>query len=95
MLRMLYERETIQQIRSEVERYDEFQRLDKDIIGGAQSNTTEPRVLLCSEVRRSLTASAYGVILSGNLGIKDFVTPLSNLLQDKIGPHARFNQVNC
>lgn len=94
MLRMSYEHETIQQIRSEVDKYDKFQWLGKEATVGAQSNTTEPRILLCSEVRKSLTASAYGSILSEDLGIKDFVTPLSNLLQGKIGPNARFNQVS-
>ena len=94
MLRMSYERQTIQQIRSEVDRCDKFQWLGEDATIGAQSNTTEPRVLLCSEVRRSLTVSAYGAILSEDLGIKDFVTPLSNLLQGKIRPNTRFNQVS-
>ena len=37
-------------------------------------------IFLCSEVRRSLTVSAYGAILSEDLGIKDFVTPLLKLL---------------
>lgn len=93
MLRMSYECETIQQIRSDVDNYDK-QWLGEDLNVGAQSNTIEPRVSLCSEVRRSLTASAYGHILSEDLGLKDFVTPLSNLLQGKIGPNARFNQVS-
>lgn len=91
---MSYERETIQQIRSEVDRYDKFQGLGEGATD-APSNTTEPRVFLCSEVRRSLTVSAYGIILSEDLGIKDFITPLSNLIQGKIGPNARFNQVGC
>ena len=90
---MSHERGTIQQIRSEVDGYDKSQLLGKGAIAGAPSNPTEPRVFLCSQVRRSLTASAYGAILSENLGIKDFVTPLSNLLQGKMRPNARFNQV--
>jgi hypothetical protein len=89
---MSYERETVQQIRSEVDRYDEFQWMGEN--AGAQSDTTEPRIFLCSEVRRSVTASAYGAILSGEFGIEDFITPLSNLLQGRIGPNARFNQVS-
>ena len=92
---MSHERGTIQQIRSQVDRYDRFQLLGKGVIVGAPSNPTEPRVFLCSQVRRSLTTSAYGAILSENLGIKNFVTPLSNLLQGKIRPDARFNQVGC
>lgn len=92
---MSYERETIQQIRSEVDRYDKCQGLGEDAIVDGPSDTTEPRIFLCSEVRKSLTASAYGAILAEDLGIKDFITPLSNLLQGKIGPNAKFNQVGC
>ena len=91
---MLYERETIQRIRSEVDRYDKYQQLGKEETIGTPSDTPEPRVTLCSEVRRSLTVSAYGVILSEDLGIEDFVTPLLNLLQDRIGSNARFNRVS-
>ena len=94
MLRMSYERETVQRIRSEVDRYDRYQQLGREAAIGISSNTTEPRVILCSEVRRSLTVSAYGVILSEGLGIKDFVSPLLNLLQGKIELNARFNQVS-
>lgn len=89
---MSYERETIQQIRSEVDRYNRHQELDE---GATSSDTPEPRIFLCSEVRRSLTASAYGAILSEDLGIKDYITPLFNLLQNKIGPNGRFNKVSC
>ena len=92
---MSHEQGTIQQIRSQVDAYDRFQLLGKGAISGAPSNPTGPRVFLCSQVRRSLTASAYGAILSEDLGIKNFVTPLSNLLQGKIRPDARFNQVGC
>ena len=56
---------------------------------------TVPRIILCSEVRRSLTVSAYGSILSEDLGIKDFVTPLLNLLQGRIGSNPKFNKVGC
>jgi len=92
---MSYERETIQRIRSEVDRYDKDQELEEEEIPGAPSDTTEPRIILCSEVRRSLTVSAYGAILSEDLGIKDFVTPLLNLLQSIAGLNARFNRVSC
>ena len=91
---MSYEHETIQRIQSEVDRYDGYQQLGKEATIGAPSDNPEPRVILCSEVRRSLTISAYGTILSEDLGIKDFVTPPLNLLQDKIGLNARFNQVS-
>ena len=92
---MSYERGTIQQIRAEVDRYDRFQELGKGATVGTSSNTAEPRIFLCSPVRKSLTASAYGAILSQDLGIQDFVTPLSNFLQGKIRLGARFNQVGC
>jgi hypothetical protein len=91
---MSYERETMQQIRAEVDRYDRYHGLGEDTTIGTSSNTTEPRVYLCSEVRRRITISAYGVILSEDLGIKDFVTPLLNLLQGRIGTNATFNQVS-
>lgn len=83
----------MQLIQSEVDRYDRFQWLGKDATTGASSDTTEPRIFLCSEVKSSLTISAYGTTLSEGLGIKDFVTPLLNLLQGKIAPDARFNKV--
>ena len=89
------ERETIQQIRSKVDIYDKHHWLGEDATGITSSDTPEPRIFLCSEVRKSLTASAYGTILSGDLGISDFVTPLSNLLQGKIRPSSKFNQVSC
>ena len=95
MLRMSYERETIQRIRSEVDRYDKHQQLGKEAATGGLSDTTEPSVTLCSEVRRSLTVSAYGAILAEDLGINDFVTPLLNLLQGKINLNATFNKVGC
>jgi len=94
MLRMSYERETMQQIRAKVDRYDKYHGLGKDATIGTSLDTIEPRIYLCSEVRRSLTISAYGTILSEALGIQDFVTPLLNLLQDRIGANARFNQVS-
>ena len=94
MLRMSYERETVEQIRSEVDRYDKYQQLDQNPAIGVPSEVTEPRIFLCAEVRRSLTVSAYGNILSEDFGIKDFVTPLLDLLQGKIGSNARFNQVS-
>lgn len=93
MLRMAYERETIQQIRSEVDRYDKHQLLAEEATAGIPSNNM-PRVILCSEVRRSLTVSAYGSILFEDLGIKDFVTPLLDLLQGRVGLNAKFNQVS-
>lgn len=91
---MSYERETVEQIKSEVDRYDKYQQLDQNPAVGMSSNVIEPRIFLCAEVRRSLTVSAYGNILSEDLGIKDFVTPLLNLLQGKIGNSTRFNQVS-
>ena len=91
---MSYERETIQQIRAEVDRYDGYHRLGGDATIGTSSDVTEPRIYLCSKVKKSLTISAYGSILSEDLGIKDFVTPLLNLLQGRIGINARFNQVS-
>jgi len=84
----------MQQIRDEVDRYDRYHGLSKDATIGRSSDTTEPRIYLCSEVRRSLTISAYGTILSEDLGIQDFVTPLLGLLQGRIGTNARFNQVS-
>lgn len=91
---MSYERETMEQIRFEVDKYDKYQQLDQKPAIGMPSNVTEPRVFLCAEVRRKLTVSAYGNILSEDLGIVDFVTPLLNLLHGKIGNDARFNQVS-
>ena len=94
MLRMSYEHETIGHIRSEVDRYDKYQELDKSPATGALSESTERRISLCAGVRRSLTVSAYGNILSEDLGIKDFVTPLLNLLQERIGSNAKFHKVS-
>ena len=91
---MAYERETMQQIRSEVDRYDKHQLLVEEAKVGTPSNNM-PRVTLCSDVRRSLTVSAYGSILFEDLGIKDFVTPLLNLLQGRVGLNVKFNQVSC
>ena len=91
---MAYERETIQRIRSEVDRYDKHQLSVEEATIGGPSNIV-PRVILCSEVRKSLTVSAYGSILFEDLGIKDFVTPLLNLLQGRAGLNPKFNQVSC
>lgn len=95
---MTYERETIEHIRSEVDRHDKYQELDGSSATGAPPKSTKPRIFLCAEVRRSLTVSAYSNILSEDLSIKDFITPLLNLLQGRIAHSARFNQVsyyNC
>ena len=94
---MSYEWETIQQIRSEVDRYDRHQQL----YGGGEeaihvpSGTVEPRVVLCSWVGPCVTASAYGIILSEDLGIKDSGTYLHNLFQGRVNPNAKLNQVSC
>lgn len=79
MLWITYECGTIQEIGSQVDRYDKWQQLGP--IVGADSDTAEPRVFLYSEVKRSLTVSAYHITLLEDLGIEDFITPLSNLLQ--------------
>lgn len=90
---MVHERETIRQIRSKVDIYDKHQLLDEDSTIGVPPNTPGPRVSLCSEVKH-LTASAYCAILSEDLGISNFVTLLSNLLQDRMSPNARLGQVS-
>ena len=96
MLRMAYERETIQRIRSEVDRYDKHQQLcgGEEATIGAPSDTIEPRVVLCSQVGPPFTVSAYGVVLSEDFGIKDFVTRLHNLLQGRVHSNAKFSQVS-
>ena len=92
MLQMVYERETMWQIRSEVDKYDKYHQLGGDSVVGL-SDTAGPRVSLCSEVSQSLTISAYGSILFEDFGIEDFVTPLCDLLQGRINPNSTFNKV--
>ena len=96
MLQMSYERGVIQQIWSEVDRYDRYQQLygGEEATTSTLSDTTEPRVVLCSQMGPSITASAYGTVLSEDLGIKDFVTCLHNLFQGRVHPNAKFNQVS-
>lgn len=97
MLRMAYERETIQWIRSEVDRYDKYQQLygGGEATIGAPSDTTGPRAILCSGVGPSFTVSAFGIVLSEDLGIKDFSIHLHNLLQGRVHSNAKINQVSC
>ena len=92
---MSSEREKIKQIRSEVDRYDRYQQL----YGGTEaptsmlSDTIGPRVVLCSQVGPCVTAGGYGIILSEDLGIKDFATCLHNLFQGRVHSNAKFGQV--
>lgn len=94
---MSYEREIIQHIWSEVDRYDKHQQL----YGGEEATTvkppniTEPRATLCSQVGPQATASAYGILVSEDLGIKDFITRLRELFQGRVHPNTRFGQVSC
>ena len=96
MLQMSYERGVIQQIRSEVDRYDRYQQLygGEEATISTLSDTTEPRAVLCSQMGPSIIASAYGTVISEDLGIKDFVTCLHNLFQGRVHPNAKFNQVS-
>ena len=95
MLQMSSERETVQQIRSAVNQYDRYQQLYGGEVAniGAPPDNTEPRVVLCSQVGPCTTAGAYGILLSEDLGIKDFATGLHNLFQGGAHSNARFGQV--
>lgn len=91
---MSYERETIWQIRSEINRYDKYHQLGGSVAIDLPPGVPEPRIFLCSEVRKSFTPSAYSAILAEDLGIKDFITPLSHLLQGRIGHNAKLYKVS-
>jgi hypothetical protein len=93
MLRMVHERETIQHIRSKVDIHDKHQWLDEATTTSMPSDTTVPRISLCSQGKH-LTAGAYCAILSEDLGISDFATSISNLFQNRTRPNARLGQVS-
>jgi len=92
---MSSEREKIKQIRSEVNQYDRYQQLygGTEATIGVLSDTTEPRVVLCSQVGPCVTAGGYSIILSEDLGIKNFATGLHDLFQGRMHSNAKFGQV--
>ena len=95
MLRMSSEREKIQQIRSAVDQYDRYQQLygGEAVNPATPPDSMEPRVVLCSQVGPCVTAGGYGIILSEDHGIKDFVTCLHDLFQGRMHSNLKFGQV--